>query len=61
MFARASGEPAYRPGPDTDGSALVERMGLPEEEFATRFSGSLVERAKRRAKRIIGIDLGGMI
>jgi epoxyqueuosine reductase len=47
-FAEASQELAYRAGPDTDGPALIELMGLTAEEFATRFSGSPIKRAKRR-------------
>jgi len=47
-FAETSGEPGYRAGPGTDGPALIELMELTEEEFATRFSGSPIKRAKRR-------------
>lgn len=46
-FAEPASEPAYAAGPDTDGPALVELMGLSEEEFAIRFSGSPIKRAKR--------------
>jgi hypothetical protein len=42
-FAQASAEPSYQAGPDTDGPALIELMGLTEEEFATRFSGSPIK------------------
>ncbi len=47
-FSEPSTEPAYRARPDTDGPALVELMGLTEEEFGARFSGSPVKRARRR-------------
>lgn len=58
-FAQASAEPAFQPSPDTDGPALIELMGLTEEEFATRFSGSPIKRAKRRGfLRNVAVALG---
>jgi len=58
-FARASSEPAFQAGPDTDGPALVDLMGLGPEEFATRFSGSPIKRAKRRGfLRNVAVALG---
>jgi epoxyqueuosine reductase len=58
-FAEPAEEPAYRAGPDTDGPDLVELMGLTEEEFGARFSGSPVKRAKRRGfLRNVAVALG---
>ena len=58
-FAAVSPEPAFQAGPDTEGPALVELMGLSPEEFATRFSGSPVKRAKRRGfLRNVAVALG---
>ncbi len=58
-FAELSREPAYRAGPDTDGPALIELMGLSEEEFAARFSGSPIKRARRRGLlRNVSVALG---
>jgi len=58
-FAEVSTEPAYVAGPDTDGPALVELLRLSDEEFAARFSGSPVKRAKRRGLlRNVAVALG---
>jgi epoxyqueuosine reductase len=58
-FARASVEPGYGAGPDTDGPSLVELMGLSDEGLRTRFSGSPVKRAKRRGLlRNVAVALG---
>jgi epoxyqueuosine reductase len=58
-FAEPSAEPAYRAGPDTDGPALVALMGLTEDDFAARFSGSPVKRTKRRGLlRNVAVALG---
>lgn len=58
-FAASSPEAAFQAGPDTDGPALVELMGLSPEEFATRFSGSPIKRAKRRGLlRNVAVALG---
>ena len=58
-FARAGGESGYEAGPDTDGPALVELMGLSDEEFGARFSGSPIKRAKRRGfLRNVAVALG---
>jgi len=47
-------------GPElTDGPELVDLMALTDEEFATRFSGSPVKRAKRRGLlRNVAVALG---
>ena len=61
-FAEPSKEPAYRAGPDTDGPALVELMGLSDEEFSARFSGSPIKRAKRRGfLRNVAVALGNWL
>jgi epoxyqueuosine reductase len=58
-FAEEAREPAYQSGPGTDGPSLVELMGLSEEEFASRFSGSPIKRAKRRGLlRNVAVALG---
>lgn len=58
-FAEKPNEPAYDAGPDTDGPALVELMGLDDEAFAQRFSGSPIKRAKRRGLlRNVAVALG---
>ena len=44
---------------DTDGPELVELMGLTEEAFSARFSGSPIKRAKRRGLlRNVAVALG---
>lgn len=58
-FATPTAEEAYVAGPDTDGPALIELMGLDDEAFAARFSGSPVKRAKRRGLlRNVAVALG---
>ena len=58
-FAEPASEPAYAAGPDTDGPALVELMGLSEAEFSARFSGSPIKRTKRRGLlRNVAVALG---
>jgi epoxyqueuosine reductase len=58
-FAEPAAVPAYQAGPDTDGPGLMELMGLSQEEFAARFSGSPVKRAKRRGfLRNVAVALG---
>jgi len=58
-FATPTDEAAYAAGPDTDGPSLIELMGLDDEAFATRFSGSPVKRAKRRGLlRNVAVALG---
>jgi epoxyqueuosine reductase len=58
-FATPTDELAYAAGPDTDGPALIELMGLDEEAFAARFSGSPIKRAKRRGLlRNVAVALG---
>jgi epoxyqueuosine reductase len=58
-FSEASDEPAYGASARTDGPPLVELMGLSEEEFSSRFSGSPIKRAKRRGfLRNVAVALG---
>jgi len=58
-FAQVGTEPAYRASSDTDGPVLMDLMRLGNEEFATRFSGSPVKRAKRRGfLRNVAVALG---
>jgi len=58
-FAEPAGEPAYEAASDTDGPDLMELMGMTEEEFGERFSGSPVKRAKRRGfLRNVALALG---
>jgi epoxyqueuosine reductase len=58
-FAVPTCDPPYQAGPDTDGPSLVGLMELSEEEFATRFSGSPIKRAKRRGLlRNVAVALG---
>lgn len=58
-FATPTEEGAYAAGPDTDGPALIELMGLDDEGFAARFSGSPIKRAKRRGfLRNVAVALG---
>jgi epoxyqueuosine reductase len=58
-FAEASVESAYGAGPDTEGPDLVELMRLSQEEFAEKFSGSPVKRARRRGfLRNVAVALG---
>ncbi len=58
-FAEPAREPAYRAGPDTEGPDLVRLLAMTEGEFATRFSGSPVKRAKRRGLlRNVAVALG---
>ena len=58
-FAEPSDEAAYRAGPDTDGPALMDLMGMTQEEFSQRFSGSPIKRAKRKGfLRNVAVALG---
>ncbi|MGD2121803.1 MAG: tRNA epoxyqueuosine(34) reductase QueG [Gemmatimonadota bacterium] len=58
-FAEVASEPGYRSRRDTDGPALMDLMGLSDEEFRARFSGSPVKRAKRRGfLRNVAVALG---
>ncbi len=58
-FALPGEEEGYRAEPDTDGPELIELMGLTDEEFSTRFSGSPIKRAKRRGfLRNVAVALG---
>ena len=61
-FAEPADEPAYRAGPDTDGPALMDLMGMAEEEFSQRFSGSPIKRAKRKGfLRNVAVALGNWL
>jgi epoxyqueuosine reductase len=61
-FSEASVEDAFRAGPDTDGPSLAELMGLSQEEFSSRFSGSPVKRAKRRGfLRNVAVAMGNWL
>lgn len=58
-FARPALAKAYESGPDTDGPILVELLGLSEDTFASRFSGSPIKRARRRGfLRNVAVALG---
>jgi len=58
-FALPGEEGGYRAGPSTDGPELVELMGLTDDEFSARFSGSPIKRAKRRGfLRNVAVALG---
>jgi epoxyqueuosine reductase len=46
-FAQETTDPAYQPGPWTDGPSLLDLLSLSQEEFAAAFSGSPVKRTKR--------------
>jgi len=46
-FAEPTKETRFQAGPDTDGPSLMELMGLSDDEFGARFSGSSIKRAKR--------------
>lgn len=46
-FGRATADPAYQPGPWSDGPSLSDLLSLTHEEFAAAFSGSPVNRTKR--------------
>ena len=58
-FQEPSVEEAHQSCPDTDGPALVDLMGMSEEAFSSRFSGSPIKRAKRRGfLRNVAVALG---
>jgi epoxyqueuosine reductase len=58
-FAEESPETGYAARPDTDGPALLELMALSDDEFASRFSGSPIKRAKRPGfLRNVAVALG---
>jgi epoxyqueuosine reductase len=62
--SKVDGESEMGGGPpggssDTDGPFLLDLMGLSDDEFATRFSGSPIKRAKRRGLlRNVAVALG---
>ena len=58
-FAEPTSEPAFLPREGVDGAALVELMGMTQEEFSRRFKGSAVKRTKRRGLlRNVAVALG---
>ncbi|HEV2147021.1 MAG TPA: HEAT repeat domain-containing protein [Longimicrobiaceae bacterium] len=58
-FASDTAEEAFLPRADVDGVALIELMGLTQEEFSRRFKGSAVKPTKRRALlRNVAVALG---
>jgi len=58
-FARVTPEPGYAASRETDGPGLVDLLGISDEEFATRFSGSPIKRARRRGfLRNVAVALG---
>ncbi len=59
-FAREGEEPAYRARAISgDGPLLTELLGLTEDQFRERFSGSPIKRAKRRGLlRNVAVALG---
>ncbi|HEV2149655.1 MAG TPA: HEAT repeat domain-containing protein [Longimicrobiaceae bacterium] len=58
-FSSETGEQAFLPRAGVDGAALIELMGLTQEEFSRCFKGSPVKRAKRRGLlRNVAVALG---
>ncbi len=58
-FAETTGEDAFLPREGVDGAALIELMGMTQEEFSRRFKGSAVKRTKRRGLlRNVAVALG---
>ena len=58
-FAEPTAEEAFLPRAGVDGAALIELMGLTQEEFSRRFRGSAVKRTKRRGLlRNVAVALG---
>jgi epoxyqueuosine reductase len=58
-FANPGVEPAYVAGPDTDGPALMELLGMSQDAFSQRYSGTPIKRAKRRGfLRNVAVALG---
>jgi epoxyqueuosine reductase len=54
-----SAEPRLRPRDDVTGPELIELLGLSEEEFAERYTGTPIERPKRRGfLRNVAVALG---
>jgi epoxyqueuosine reductase QueG len=66
-FVQITDEPAFHAREGLDGPALIELMGLSQEEFSARFRKSPVKRTKRRGllrnvggrARELGIAGGG--
>jgi epoxyqueuosine reductase len=58
-FAGTTSEDAFLPRAGVDGAALIELMGMTQEEFSRRFKGSAVKRTKRRGLlRNVAVALG---
>ncbi|HEV2147024.1 MAG TPA: HEAT repeat domain-containing protein [Longimicrobiaceae bacterium] len=58
-FASDTAEEAFLPRSGVDGAALIELMGMSQEEFSRRFKGSAVKRTKRRGLlRNVAVALG---
>ncbi|MDB4947826.1 MAG: hypothetical protein JWM27_475 [Gemmatimonadetes bacterium] len=58
-FAETTGEAAFIPRAGLDGPALIEWMGMTQEEFSRRFKNSPIKRTKRRGLlRNVAIALG---
>ena len=58
-FAEPASEPSFVPREGMDGPALIEWMGMTQEEFSRRFKGSAVKRTKRRGLlRNVAVALG---
>jgi epoxyqueuosine reductase len=58
-FASDTAEEAFLPRSGVDGAALIELMGMTQEEFSRCFKGSAVKRTKRRGLlRNVAVALG---
>ncbi len=58
-FAQPEGDSAFRPRSDLTEPDLIQEMGLDQEDFALRFRGSPVKRAKRAGYlRNVAVALG---
>jgi epoxyqueuosine reductase len=58
-FAEPTGEAAFLPREGLDGPALIEWMGMTQEEFSRRFKNSPVKRTNRRGLlRNVAVALG---
>jgi epoxyqueuosine reductase len=58
-FAETTAEPAFLPREGLDGPALIEWMGMTQEEFSRRFKDSPIKRTKRRGLlRNVAVALG---
>jgi hypothetical protein len=58
-FVQITDEPAFHAREGLDGPALIELMGMSQEEFSARFRRSPVKRTKRRGLlRYVAVALG---